>query len=375
MSELTNISSDRGDYRRLLLTSVSALALLGLVCVAVEPAAADDGGDHPTVWIELGGQLDRLDGGQTPFAPPFFDAVTKGGLESPLEAGKPSIYSNGAEGAISFTPSDSDWVFSGSIRYGRSNGHRFLHQQTKGLTTPAVLGTGHKYAPPRYAQTKADNSEAHLIVDFQAGKDVGMGLFGSESTSELNFGVRFAQFNAKSDATIRARPDVHFVDVTADGFKIPFAQYHEYFGSAQRAVSFRGLGPSISWKASTPLTGHPQDGEIALDWGANAAVLFGRQKANTHHQSTGDYHYRNGFSPVTAQLAPQTGTSDRGHSVVVPNLGAFAGFSFRFDRAKVSVGYRGDFFFGAMDGGLDTRKSYNQEFYGPFATVSIGLPP
>jgi hypothetical protein len=57
----------------------------------------------------------------------------------------------------------------------------------------------------------------------------------------------------------------------------------------------------------------------------------------------------------------------------VPNLGAFAGLSFRFAQAKVSVGYRGDFFFGAMDGGLDTRKSYNQEFYGPFATVSIGL--
>jgi hypothetical protein len=32
-----------------------------------------------------------------------------------------------------------------------------------------------------------------------------------------------------------------------------------------------------------------------------------------------------------------------------------------------------DEFFGAMDGGLDTRKSYNQEFYGPFATISIGL--
>ncbi len=132
MSELMNISSDRKDYRRLLLTTVSALALLGLVCIAVEPAAADDDGDHPTVWIELGGQLERMDGGQTPFAPPFFDAVTKGGLESPLEAGKPSIYSNGAEGAISFTPDGSDWVFSGSVRYGRSDGHRFLHQQSKG---------------------------------------------------------------------------------------------------------------------------------------------------------------------------------------------------------------------------------------------------
>jgi len=375
MSELMNSSSSRGGFRRQLLTSVSALALLGLVCAAVEPAAADEGNDYPTVWIELGGQLERMDGGQTPFAPPFFDAVTKGGFESPLEAGRPSIYSNGAEGAISFTPDNSDWVFSASVRYGRSNGHRFLHQQFKSLATPGVFTpTKNKYAPPNFAQTKADNSEAHLIADFQAGKDVGLGLFGGESTSVLSAGVRFAQFNAKSDATIRARPDAHFVIKSASGFKIPLDQYHQYYASAQRAVSFRGFGPSISWKASAALSGNPRDGEIALDWGANAAILFGRQKAKTHHHSTGNYHYRNGFAPVTAQLTPHTGTSDRSHSVVAPNLGAFAGLSFRFDRAKVSVGYRGDFFFGAMDGGLNTHKSYNQEFYGPFATVSIGLP-
>ena len=221
MSELTNISSDRGDYRRLLLTSVSALALLGLVCAAAEPAAADDGGDHPTVWIELGGQLDRLDGGQTPFAPPFFDAVTKAGLESPLEAGRSSIYSNGAEGTISFMPDDSDWVFSASVRYGRSDGHRFLHQQTKGLTAkdnafaPKHSNLTVTAAPPLRSRPKRTVPRPiSLAGDFQAGKDVGLGLFGSESMSVLDLGVRFAQFNAKSDATIRARPDVHFVTRT-----------------------------------------------------------------------------------------------------------------------------------------------------------------
>ncbi|HVP85004.1 MAG TPA: hypothetical protein VMS78_09800 [Rhizomicrobium sp.] len=41
--------------------------------------------------------------------------------------------------------------------------------------------------------------------------------------------------------------------------------------------------------------------------------------------------------------------------------------------AKVSLGYRADFFFGAMDGGIDTRESYNRNFYGPYASISIGL--
>jgi hypothetical protein len=39
----------------------------------------------------------------------------------------------------------------------------------------------------------------------------------------------------------------------------------------------------------------------------------------------------------------------------------------------VSFGYRADFFFGAMDGGIDTRNTSTVSFHGPFATISIGL--
>jgi hypothetical protein len=59
--------------------------------------------------------------------------------------------------------------------------------------------------------------------------------------------------------------------------------------------------------------------------------------------------------------------------VIVPNIGGFAGLSVRFPNAKVSLGYRADAFFGAMDGGIDVRKTYDRDFYGPFATISIGL--
>jgi iron complex outermembrane recepter protein len=45
--------------------------------------------------------------------------------------------------------------------------------------------------------------------------------------------------------------------------------------------------------------------------------------------------------------------------VTVPNLGASAGLSFRYQNAKLSFGYRIDEFFGAMDGGIDQHKSYN----------------
>jgi hypothetical protein len=47
--------------------------------------------------------------------------------------------------------------------------------------------------------------------------------------------------------------------------------------------------------------------------------------------------------------------------------------SWRTSNAKVSLGYRADMFFGAIDGGIDTRKNENRGFYGPFASISIGL--
>jgi hypothetical protein len=59
--------------------------------------------------------------------------------------------------------------------------------------------------------------------------------------------------------------------------------------------------------------------------------------------------------------------------VAVPNLGGFAGVSWRYQNAKVSFGYRADEFFGAMDGGLDKHKSENVGFFGPYANISIGL--
>lgn len=44
-----------------------------------------------------------------------------------------------------------------------------------------------------------------------------------------------------------------------------------------------------------------------------------------------------------------------------------------FKNFKMNAGYRADLFFHAMDGGIDTRKSENVGFYGPFASVSVGL--
>jgi hypothetical protein len=224
-------------------------------------------------------------------------------------------------------------------------------------------------------------------MDFQVGRDVGLGLFGRSGSSTLNLGVRFAQFVSHSHITINENPDWHFrskyvgtLFPSLPWTKVPGGQpFHSYAGNFDSARSFTGLGPSLSWKNAAPVVSG-DDRSVTFDWGVNAALLFGRQKARTHHQTTALYHDGHGnpvisnpASYTTAYVHPNTPDHTRNKSVVVPNVGGFAGLSFRYDVAKVSLGYRADFFFGAMDGGIDARKTYDRNFYGPFATISIGL--
>jgi|HubBroStandDraft_2_1064218.scaffolds.fasta_scaffold10119_2 iron complex outermembrane receptor protein len=382
MSELIQ-KNDRAAIRWKLLTSASALALTA--CVSTMNVANAEDADRPLVWIEIGGQFDRFSGQGSPFTPPFVNTTdwSADNLKSPAGIQTMHLSSIGGDASISFEPTDSDWVFSAAVRYGRSNGQKFVHQQRTQTTRFQVPGHfGSKYftktAPPSYAQTGATRHESHFIADFQAGKDVGLGMFGHDATSVFGVGIRFAQLIQKAQTALYAQPGVKFVPGTFLGSPAPtIGNYHRYYAKAQRASSFRGIGPSISWNASAPVLGNAPEGEITVDWGANAAMLFGRQKAKAHHHTTGSYRYGSGMGKyhhrVTAVLPPGTGRRTQSRSLLVPDLGGFAGLSFRYSNAKLSLGYRGDFFFNAMDTGIATRRSENVGFYGPFASISIGL--
>ena len=74
MSELMNTQDAERDFRWQLLTTVSALALLAAVYGSSEAKAADEDADRPTVWIELGGQLEHVSGQGDLFTPGFLAA-------------------------------------------------------------------------------------------------------------------------------------------------------------------------------------------------------------------------------------------------------------------------------------------------------------
>ena len=162
--------------------------------------------------------------------------------------------------------------------------------------------------------------------------------------------------------------------------------FTNFNGQAQNHRSFTGVGPSLSWDASSVVGGNAETGEISLDWGFNGALLFGRQKSKGSHRTIAYAYIQRYFNANRPTYVPHSNglgysttyrtnvPHDRSRSVIVPNLGAFAGISFRQGAAKVSFGYRADFFFGAVDDGVDARHIVDRNFYGPFATISIGLP-
>lgn len=405
MSELIQ-KDDRVAIRWRLLTGVSALALTAFA--SPEPVRADDT-DRPTVWIELGGQLSRLQDGQQIYAPPFV-ALTPTDLEPPQKAERPPRYGLDESLKLTFQPDGSDWKFSAAIRYGRASSGKHVRQQTYPSASYAGYRKFALYYPTgyvrhgsqvlqptpyvaRFTDVTTKQQEGHLILDFQAGKDVGLGLFGRDATSSIGAGVRFAQFTSKSRATLQEDPDWAFKAAfyttsrsfygyrTVASTKLVIQPYHMFSAHFEADRSFSGLGPSISWTSTVPFAGNTRDGALSLDWGVNAALLFGRQKAKMHRQTMALYHeaavtgyfFHNTSLGTRVLVYDHHSSPERSRNVMVPNLGGFAGISFKYAAASVSFGYRADFFFGAIDGGIDSRKTYDRSFHGPFANISIGL--
>jgi iron complex outermembrane receptor protein len=358
MSELKNISGNQIDFRARLLITACSTALLTALCANLPAAAAD--ADRPMVWLELGGEFAQLQNGQEPYLPPFTLVTPRLSfiVQSPADTEKAMPVSWDGNAKISFQPVESDWIFSAAIQYGRNTRNKTSSQRTTHHSSSQYF-----LRYEAYQNISAKNTSSHMVVDFAAGKDMGLGVLGGGGDSIVRFGLRYAQFDSRSKSGIQYQPTNNDKN------------FHIFYGAFDAARKFIGLGPSLSWDASAGLIGEPATGGITLDWGLNGAVLFGRQRTNAHHQTTNlavTYPYL-GIGFVKQPLYQHSGAPPRSKQVVVPNIGGFAGVSWRYPDAKISVGYRADFFFGAMDGGIDTAHRENVGFYGPFASVSIGV--
>ncbi|HVP86119.1 MAG TPA: hypothetical protein VMS78_15470 [Rhizomicrobium sp.] len=349
MSELIVNSRKQPGHRWELLAGVSGAVLASYLLSANAAQASEK--DQPMVWIELGAQFANQSADEEPFIPPFVQASPFDGAIPLARKRPPSGWFE--NGKISFEPVDSDWSFSLGVRYGKNSRQGVTYQKTR---------HGSYYLHTAYQNSRSATSEKHLIVDFQAGKDVGLGRIGAHGTSMLSAGVRYAKFDSHSSMNIKSVTQL-----------VP-SSYYIFNGSFAAQRKFIGVGPSLSWDASANLTGNPEAGSLTLDWGVNGAVLFGRQKVSGQYQKTQLFQPSNAYFQLPRTTVYRTvHPFSRSKGATVPNLGGFAALSLRYPNAKVSLGYRVDYFFGAVDGGIDQHKAYDRGFYGPFASISIGL--
>jgi iron complex outermembrane recepter protein len=392
MSELIQKNDDRITIHWKLLTGASALVLTAYISSA-DVANAEDA-SRPTIWIEVGADMNHINGQGPAFVPDFLSAYPTSTVlwhgVTPVEAQKPPLFNFGEEAKISFQPDGSDWVFSAGVHIGRSSSKRRVHHQTTGIhytkyasgvpVSQASAGKFNFFTHEKFATTTAARKDSYTLLDFTAGKDVGLGLFGRDGSSVLSGGVRIAQFASHSSVQMRARPDLSFkyYPSASNPNRINLGpNFHSYYITGHAERSFRGIGPSLSWSASAPFAGNLQNGEISVDWGANVSVLFGKQKTRVRHHEGG--YYQSAIRILEGYDVPGTvyqnnpPAQDRSRSVTVPNVGGSIGLSYRYAGAKLSIGYRADFFFGAMDTGIDKAKKSNLTFNGPYASISIGL--
>ena len=364
--------------------------------------------DHhkPTLWITLGGEAAMQTGQGEPFTPPFVAANPNSPAFKPTsvqQIERPQLFTYDKEARITFEPEGSDWNFLAQIQYGRTVRSRNVtdlqpshclpydfpefHETTGGhFSFPIVHGCKlYQHTQEDFSSTQTRNSQSHALIDFLAGKDVGIGMLGAEDSSTVDFGVRIAQFGSQASSTIHGRPDlqhyrnklpsgivnaIHNRCHCSDSLYKYYTKFHTAAATGRVKRSFKGIGPTISWNNSLLVVGDTNTATVNFDWGANAALLFGRQKVSGQHQESGNYfqqkYGKGDFYTRSASIA-------RSRTVIVPNVGGFAGVSVNYLNAKVSLGYRGDFFFNAMDGGWDQEKSKTVGLFGPYANLSIGF--
>jgi hypothetical protein len=298
--------------RRKLLGTASALAMVGLLQVP-QAARAGTSGDTDPNWslsATIVGQATFNSGSRTNYGDP--------------SGSNPQVGINaGGDGVVALNLSKFGWNFGLSFNYGHtSDSHAGFGYSD--ATFPFFAGTG-----------DVRHNESHKIIDFTAGQDVGLGWLGLDGMSVFSAGVEWANFGADTVGN--------------------FSYSSKYFSTSfARDIHrrFNGIGPVISWDASTRI-GDPGC-HLSLSWGAMASVLFGNRKA-----------YGLDFD-------------SRSHSATVPRVSAYLGVGWHPDDSPytLSVGYALQSTWGVLDGNFDLdgdeeSSSVNRLSHGPYAAVTV----
>ncbi len=273
MSELHS-TTNAAKIRQSLLATVSAFVLAA--CGWLPEAQAADTG-RPTVWIEGGWHFESVTGDADTFAPPL-DALTRAtGLPSLTAIENTLGRTYGAEGSISFQPKSSDWVFTASARYGRSQStRRSINEKT--IAGPPLKKTttyrgcrDHHFNFPCLCDPFGQEQRGAFDRRFSGGKGCRHWVIRAWNGYDRKFWRQICADERQIECKLarQSRRGVQAGEFVYGPFHKYYIQIpnHRSAASMERTDSLHALGPSLSMKNTTGLLGTVDDGQIALDWG------------------------------------------------------------------------------------------------------------
>jgi len=348
-------STSAGGRARLF-WQVSALVLIA-TGVSERKAEAAPGQADGGLTIDVQGGLDFNDTG------PINGLFGGSNALPPTEYGKSGGLKPGEGyqfgGTITYQQPGTPWSFGVGARYGRVKGGSGSGHFA---SSSAYHAYNTKYYARTHSQTTHENltSSTHYIIDFDIGRDVGVGLFGRGVTT-AGAGVRYAHF-----------------DATVTGSFATSQKYGEpaYYSSRDFQFSRNGtftarhttdaVGPRVFVKTVSPL---PGDSGLSLDAGAGGGILFGRQTVKSHVDS----HVT--FSTGSGSYAGVP-VANRSSSQTIPNVDGYLQISWKPASSPLSVGigYRVDAYFTAMDAGYAQSREVDIISHGPYLDISLKIP-
>lgn len=349
------------------------------------------------LYLEVGGQTQRVEGGAQVFAPTFASAFA-----APLDifAGEQDVdtgWGQTKEIKLGWRPDAGPWMLSVAYRQGDVSANNVGAEQW--ATEPFCPLIGGPFAsqctnpnpPALYAgmqemsllnrvATQVKDWEAHRLFDVAISRNLEVdGL----SRSNVELALRQLRLNARSAAHLEGVPDWYLPE-NVDVFFIASrpVTHTTYQASFDASRSFSGTGPILTWAASAALFGHEQQsGRVDLDWSLTGGALFGRQNTMIADATESEWYYAWTASQASGfQEPPQTPTTTtsrtipglkRSTSVTVPMFGGSLGLSYRVSALSIMAGYRWERYVDAIDGGVETRKAYDRTIEGPTLKMSL----
>lgn len=391
------------------LTAIAAV--LSVPSVGLADEAAPPAGQNRLWTLELGVPVYRpTDAPAQTYLPGFTSDFRTAGIDPTGQQAGDFSWAAGREIKLRLSPAQG-WQLALGTRFGQVDrddaftvtGESFSVCRYGG-TPPTCNGFPNFDTRSNYSQSVLHESEEHQLIDFTVGREVGIGRV---LQGTLSAGLRYAQFESRSQVAISGVPDWNLppncwrgeltlgdgVDgegtgalndtcrspITNENKYSKPATRTEYDATMQAKREFSGIGPVLAWEGASRLVGEEKAARLDLIWTVSGGILFGKQETSVDGGESSAYFRQTQLQNASAgSTNPDSTTSEafvdqRDDSVTVTTVGLGLGLSYHVGGIGLSGGYRWERYMSVIDGGVAERQKADRTLEGPYFRLSVGF--